>query len=357
MRKFIASIILLVYAFILTFFLVTNKIRNYIHPRLYVFLIISIIMLLILFFYSVYYVQKYKKPIFLNRGMLAFLIPILLIFIPSDINTSTSVAGANGIKIYNVLAESKDVSDNQKGKDENSKKMKLSDEDVQAIKQAQKEKAINKDINDTIEVDKQSLDFENNKDKIISNEISIEDNKIETSDYEQTNEEQILENEQINEEQILDDGYSEEIKNEVITDNYGSYEPSWEPKIVDGVYYITDEDFANAVYQIQENIQNYKGKKLSYTGLIYKQEDFENHEFVVGRMLMYCCAADAQIVGFLGTCAGADEYNDGDWVTIVGSIDVKPYKAPEMEESLDIPYLRIENINLISPPKEQYVYF
>lgn len=125
----------------------------------------------------------------------------------------------------------------------------------------------------------------------------------------------------------------------------------------DNTLHLTDVNFTALMDDMHANLSDYEGRKISYLGLVYKQEDFENTEIVVGRLLMYCCAADAQIMGLLGHSDKAMDYQDGDWVTINGYIDTKAYKDPYSGYEASIPYLVIEDIELAEEPEDPYVYF
>lgn len=140
-------------------------------------------------------------------------------------------------------------------------------------------------------------------------------------------------------------------------DTESPLEINLEEEVDDATLYLTNVNFTALMDDMHANLSDYKGRKISYLGLVYKQKDFEDTEIVVGRLLMYCCAADAQVMGLLGHSNQALDYEDGDWVTIDGYIDEKAYKDPYTEYESSIPYLIIETISPAEEPEDPYVYF
>ncbi|GFZ32664.1 TIGR03943 family protein [Clostridium zeae] len=113
---------------------------------------------------------------------------------------------------------------------------------------------------------------------------------------------------------------------------------------------MTDTNFVKWVTEISENMNKYKGKKISAVGFVFKSDMLSKNEFVPARLMMTCCTADLQPVGFL--C----RYNEGElltkdsWVLVKGTIDVENYKGQDM------PVIIGESVEKADKPKVDYVY-
>lgn len=113
---------------------------------------------------------------------------------------------------------------------------------------------------------------------------------------------------------------------------------------------MTDTNFVKWVSEISDNMNKYKGKKISVVGFVFKSDMLSKNEFVPARLMMTCCTADLQPVGFL--C----RYNEGElltkdsWVLVKGTIDVENYKGQDM------PVIIGESVEKADKPKVDYVY-
>lgn len=72
-------------------------------------------------------------------------------------------------------------------------------------------------------------------------------------------------------------------------------------------------------------------------------------------MLMVCCAADTQIIGFLFNYNGQNLDKDT-WVQIIAVLDTTNYTDSSSKENFLIPLIKVENIKKINPPTSKYVY-
>lgn len=118
----------------------------------------------------------------------------------------------------------------------------------------------------------------------------------------------------------------------------------------------TDENFSYMLDDVCTNIEDYKGKKIIISGFVFKENSFKENEFVVSRMLMSCCAADTQLVGLLSKWDEAKNLSNDQWIKVVGTIEETNYKDETTEEEGIIPYIRVENVEILETPVKQYIY-
>lgn len=122
-------------------------------------------------------------------------------------------------------------------------------------------------------------------------------------------------------------------------------------------YVVEDDLLLEFLERIHSNIEPLIGKKVRYIGMVYKAEEFKDTELVVGRMMMFCCAADMQLVGILSETEEAQAFANDDWVEVTGVLSRIDYQMPGEKISSEMPYLTIEKIEKVEAPEEPYVYY
>ena len=105
----------------------------------------------------------------------------------------------------------------------------------------------------------------------------------------------------------------------------------------------------NVLKTVHSDLDTYVGKKIQFTGFVYRLYDFSNEQFVLGRQMIVSSDMQAVVVGFLCHLNGADKYKDGCWVEIEGTITKGDYHGA-------IPVIEIEGIKEVKTPSDEYVY-
>ena len=83
---------------------------------------------------------------------------------------------------------------------------------------------------------------------------------------------------------------------------------------------VTNENFENTYEDIYGNTNDNIGRAINMKGFVYKQKGLDKDEFILSRILVSCCAADAQLVGVLCDYSRRKEFTEGTWVNIEGNI-------------------------------------
>ena len=110
---------------------------------------------------------------------------------------------------------------------------------------------------------------------------------------------------------------------------------------------IDDKNYYSIMNKIYENINLYKGKKITVIGFVYKDNNFSNDEFVAARMMVSCCAADAEVIGFI--C----KYSQS--IKLTGVIE--EYTLENVKGGRkSIPLIIVEKLANIEEPSNQYIY-
>ncbi|AOT70212.1 TIGR03943 family putative permease subunit [Geosporobacter ferrireducens] len=126
--------------------------------------------------------------------------------------------------------------------------------------------------------------------------------------------------------------------------------------IQDGMVAFDDGNFAYILEDMMRDYYKYKGNKVVITGFVFREDDFDEKEFVVGRMMMTCCAADAQVVGLLSRWENTATLSNDQWVRVVGTLDVTNFYDKYLGQEHELTVIQVEQVELIEKPSIQYIY-
>ncbi|RKP58224.1 TIGR03943 family protein [Cohnella endophytica] len=96
--------------------------------------------------------------------------------------------------------------------------------------------------------------------------------------------------------------------------------------------------------------ENFIGKEIVISGFVYRENDMKKDQFVVSRMAMQCCSADAMPYGFLVKSANGATLKKDTWITMTGKLSTVNYRGN------DIIQLEAKKITVIKAPNDPYVY-
>lgn len=116
-----------------------------------------------------------------------------------------------------------------------------------------------------------------------------------------------------------------------------------------GVITITNENYTNILQSVSNDLDSYIGKKIHYSGYVYRLIDFEDTEFVLARNMVISSDYESLVVGFLCDYLNAKNFKDNTWVELTGSIERGKYHG-------DIPIIKVIDIKQINAPEDEYVY-
>jgi len=119
---------------------------------------------------------------------------------------------------------------------------------------------------------------------------------------------------------------------------------------------INEKNFYNSINEIGLNVEKYAGKKVKISGFVFLKEDYKKGEFVVARMLMACCAADAQVVGLMSKIDTEELLEKESWIEVEGVIEVLEDMKSSTNSSIKIPVIKVERLTKIKKPENIYVY-
>lgn len=116
------------------------------------------------------------------------------------------------------------------------------------------------------------------------------------------------------------------------------------------ISYIEAKNYTNILKAVHDDLDSYMGKKICFSGYVYRLSDFKDNEFVLARDMIISSDMQTLIVGFLCDYKNAAELENECWVKITGEITKGEYHG-------DIPIIKIFNIEKTNKPTEDlYVY-
>lgn len=117
------------------------------------------------------------------------------------------------------------------------------------------------------------------------------------------------------------------------------YDVSKDPIVIPnddyGVWFIDAKDYPT----------RYKGKTVQFNAQVVKSKALRKDEFVPCRMVMTCCEADMQPLGYIARFKDADKLHTGDWVNVRAMVS----QANRSEYHGEGPYLDIINLKRTEP--------
>lgn len=117
-----------------------------------------------------------------------------------------------------------------------------------------------------------------------------------------------------------------------------------------GVSQISPKNYTNILKSVHENIDSYVGKKICFTGYVYRVLDLQDNQFVLARDMIVNSNSQTVIVGFLCEYDESKNFDDNTWVQVTGEIFKGDYHG-------DMPIIKITDIKSVDKPsQEEYVY-
>jgi putative membrane protein len=113
---------------------------------------------------------------------------------------------------------------------------------------------------------------------------------------------------------------------------------------------VSDNNFVQWLQEIYDNQGKYEGKKIQVIGFVFKSKEFTENEFVPARLMMACCTADLQPIGFLCRYDKASKLKNDTWLKVTGTIKVVDYKGQKT------PVIIADKAENTTKPENEYVY-
>jgi putative membrane protein len=114
---------------------------------------------------------------------------------------------------------------------------------------------------------------------------------------------------------------------------------------------VPDNKYMETLSSISLYLENFIGKEIKIKGFVYPDNNVTNNQFIIGRIGVNCCTADATPYGVIIENTGTVSYSKDTWLSITGTISKTKFNN---EDVLMIKPSTIESIS--KPDSGFYVY-
>lgn len=112
---------------------------------------------------------------------------------------------------------------------------------------------------------------------------------------------------------------------------------------------IETKNYTNVLKSVHDNIDDYIGMKIHFTGYIYTISDLSDRQFILARDMIISSDYQSVVVGFLCDYENAKDFENSSWVEITGEITKGDYHG-------DMPIVKITEMKKVDKPNEEFVY-
>ena len=119
-----------------------------------------------------------------------------------------------------------------------------------------------------------------------------------------------------------------------------------------GQFIKIDDDNLNVLEEIQRDPERFIGKEIELCGFVCKESYLKNTQFVIGRIIITCCAADSKIVGILAEDKDIVKLEENEWVTVRGFINYTTINDDD-GVSHKVPVINIDNLVKSTNPERK----
>lgn len=124
-------------------------------------------------------------------------------------------------------------------------------------------------------------------------------------------------------------------------------------KITPDIY---EDGFLEIIEDLQENLNSRIGSEVELVGFVFRTSTFSENQFVVSRLLITCCTADAGVAGILVEGENLDIFPNDSWVKVIGKVEKHFYSDPQANLEFEIPKLVVISIEEIEPLSTPYIF-
>ena len=108
-------------------------------------------------------------------------------------------------------------------------------------------------------------------------------------------------------------------------------------------------NYTNVLKTVHENIDDYVGVRINFTGYVYRVLDLNENQFILARNMIISSDFQSVVVGFLCECNNAKDFEDNTWVELTGEITKGDYHG-------DMPIVKVTEIKKVDKPNDEFVY-
>ncbi len=118
-----------------------------------------------------------------------------------------------------------------------------------------------------------------------------------------------------------------------------------------------EDDFHSAMAaDMAATPDRYEGRRLSLVGFAHRVPGLPADQVFLTRLLITCCAADAEPVGVLASWPSAAELKGGEWMRVTGVAKRTAYRNPYTGKDSSISMILVDEVVPGEKPASPYLY-
>lgn len=112
---------------------------------------------------------------------------------------------------------------------------------------------------------------------------------------------------------------------------------------------LSPANYTNVLKAVHENIDDYEGIQINFTGYVYRVLDLNEKQFILARNMIVSSDFQFVVVGFLCEYDMAKDFENDTWVELTGKIEKGSYHG-------DMPIVKVIEIKRVTKPNDEFVY-
>ena len=116
---------------------------------------------------------------------------------------------------------------------------------------------------------------------------------------------------------------------------------------------LEDKDFALWFRDLMEDPKKYRGKKMTFKAMAYRDRSFPPKVFAVGRHIMTCCVEDIQYCWIAAEWEKPFTPDKNCWITVTGEIKL----MQQASNGKLVPMIRVSEMQNAEPPEQEVATF
>ncbi|MCI8291513.1 MAG: hypothetical protein HFJ25_04615 [Clostridia bacterium] len=112
---------------------------------------------------------------------------------------------------------------------------------------------------------------------------------------------------------------------------------------------LSSKNYTNILKTVHENLADYIGVKINFTGYIYRVLDTKENQFILARDMIVSSDLQSVVVGFLCESEKSKDLKEETWVEITGEITKGDYHG-------EMPIIKVTSIKKVEKPNDEFVY-
>jgi putative membrane protein len=118
---------------------------------------------------------------------------------------------------------------------------------------------------------------------------------------------------------------------------------------------IDTDNFTENLIAISENAESLRGRRVRIVGFTHIDDTWDDGFFVVGRLLIWCCAADASLIGIpVRDISGLPP--EGQWIQAEGQLGILDEFKTATGTLEQVPFIEVESIVPVDKPEMEYAF-